>query len=158
MRTSLIFISIYILSILANYAQDNICAEVNTLQPTRYTFEMAMSKGRLSGILITKESDNNIMGSMVNEFGISAFSFTYDKAKDKIKLENVIGFLDRWYIKKLLSNDIKYCVYTLYGIPQKNKEAYSVEINEGLTIVTNKKRKITYSFSPMTAIQNGVTE
>ena len=86
---------------------------------------------------------------MINEFGITALSFIYDKHSQKIKLENVIGFMNKWYIKRVLKGDIKYCLHILYDVPAKENKNYIVsKADNGISII-NSKRKITYSFSPI---------
>lgn len=117
-----------------------------------------MKKGHLSGILITKDDDERITGTMINEFGITALSFIYEKKSQKIKLEDVIGFLDKWYIKRVLKGDIRHCLHILYHIPAKENRNYSVSQNDSTVVVTNTKRKISYVFSPIAQEPNEVEE
>ena len=56
-------------------------------------------KATISGILVTRETEKVIMGSIINEFGISALDFCYDKRKEKMKLTHVVSFLNKWYIE-----------------------------------------------------------
>ena len=93
MRICLLFLSIF-LSFVSINARDGI-SEVETPLTERCMFDISMEKGHLSGILITKDRDDAIVGTMINEFGITALSFIYDKHSQKIKLENVIGFMNK---------------------------------------------------------------
>lgn len=127
-------------------------AEDSVLMPNqlqRYTFQIETSKGGVSGILLANSSGQAIMGSMVNEFGVSAIDFSYSTAKNKIKLLRVISFLNKWYIKKVLANDIRYCIHELYGTPYKKKHSYVVERQGSTVSVFNKKRNIRYTFTPL---------
>ncbi len=155
MRICLLFLSL-LLSFIGVNAQNGM-SEVETPLTERCMFDIAMEKGHLSGIFITKDMDDAILGTMVNEFGITAISFIYDKHSHKIKLENVIGFLNKWYIKRVLKQDIRYCLHILYDVPAKDDKNYIVSMSDGNVTVTNSKRKITYSFSHIQE-QNGTEE
>ncbi|WP_301869041.1 hypothetical protein [Bacteroides caecimuris] len=147
MRLSLLFLSLLI-SFLGAAAQE-VDVRVDTLSPRRCVFDIQMEKGHLSGILISQNQEDAIIGTMVNEFGITALSFIYAKSSEKIKFENVIGFLNKWYIKRVLKGDIKYCLHVLYGMPTKENKNYQVSQESAMVTITNKKRKISYSFSPL---------
>lgn len=112
-------------------------------------FRIEMQKGYVSGIMITGESDEYINGSMVNEFGISAIDFTFSKKKGKVKLINVGSFLNKWYIKQVLKNDINFALHILYGTPYNKKHNYEVTREGPNLIIFNTKRKIKYIFSPL---------
>ena len=85
----------------------------------KYNFELSTEKGYLSGILILSQEGDVINGCMFNEFGVTAMGFTYDISKDKLKLLHVIKFLDKWYIKRVISKDIKAAATTKLIIQQK---------------------------------------
>lgn len=121
----------------------------DSLQIRRYAFTLEMSKGYLSGIMITSENESGITGSLVNEFGISALDFRYEKAKEKLKLLNIAGFLNKWYIKKVLKDDLIYCLHLLHNIPYKKKGNYAPLIENDMLKIINKKYKLTYTFSPL---------
>ena len=125
----------------------------------RRAFEIELERGHISGILVTRADDSRIVGTMVNEFGVTALSFVYHRSKDKIELMDVLKMLDKWYIKKVLRNDLKYCVRILNGMPVKNNRNYIVESVDGKVSVTNSKRKIRYSFEIIEAdTENETTE
>ena len=73
-------------------------------------------------------------GSIFNEFGISVLDFTYQPVTGKVKLENVIQLLDKWYIKRLLKQDLSQVIKNL---------------QKGISIYDNKKYKIHYQFTEM---------
>lgn len=113
-----------------------------------------MQKGYVSGILVANEDGDNIYCSMINEFGVSALDFIYNKKKRKIKLLNVVSFLNKWYIKRVLRDDLQYCMHQLYGIPYgKSEKQYLSVKEENKIIVDNIKRKLTYTFTPFVGSQ-----
>lgn len=120
----------------------------------KHTFQIETSNGFVSGILLVSEDDENINGSMINEFGVSAIDFSYSKKKQKVKLLNVISFLNKWYIKHVLKNDIKFCLHVLYDVPFKKKHNYEVVHTVDSITIINNKRHLKYTFSPLTISTN----
>ena len=124
----------------------------------RYTFQIETPKAFLSGVLMTKAQDDSIIGSMVNEFGVSAIDFSFSIKKDKLKLINVVSFLNKWYIKKTLDSDLKFIIHQIYHLPWKKKHHYIVEsVDDSITIL-NSRRKLKYVFTPLIAPANYDTE
>ena len=141
---------VYISLILSFVLQTKAEVPVDSLDRSeRYNFELSTEKGYLSGILILTREGNVINGCMFNEFGVTAMDFTYNVAKDKIKLLHVIKFLDKWYIKRVVGKDIRTCIKTIWGLPLKPDKNTEITVSTKETVVYNKKRKIRYTFSTM---------
>lgn len=100
----------------------------------KYNATIEMKKGYLSGICILIRDKDGYKGSIFNEFGISVLDFTYQPVTGKVKLENVIQLLDKWYIKRLLKQDLSQVIKNL---------------QKGISIYDNKKYKIHYQFTEM---------
>jgi len=148
MRLSLKLVSLLVLLSSICFTGDLAMASASTLYPdtlqsiTRQEFVMEMPKGYVSGIMILRRIEaDKLCGSLVNEFGISMFDFTYDESRRKLKLESVIKNLDKWYIKRTLKSDLRKMLETMQS---------------GETEYTNTRRKITYRFKPLqrTEIEN----
>lgn len=154
MRVISLFLSsiVVFLAFVANAG--NVPADSIVPASSRYAFEIETSKAALSGFLITKESTASIAGSMINEFGISAIDFIYEREKNKLELKNVVGFLNKWYIRKVLKNDLLFCLHILYDIPYTKRHHYIVERSESSVTIINNKRHLKYSFS----LQNPAAE
>lgn len=117
----------------------------------RTAFDITLGgSGHVSGILLTRLADEKITGTMINEFGVTALSFIYRADKDKMELRDVAGFLDKWYIKRVLRSDLSYCLRLIYDIPAKPKRNYPVTTEGDTVTITNQSRHITYCFSPIT--------
>ena len=116
-------------------------AQAQTLYPekqgdrTRCSAMIEMPKGYLSGVCMMYNDGTEVRGSIFNEFGISAISFSYNIRKDKVKLIDVISMIDKWYIKKILRKDMRTLMHRL---------------REGNGEYVNEKYKISYKFSPLT--------
>lgn len=159
MRIFLLFLSSFISVFAYSQAEtrDSLEMQTSAFQDIKCAVSIDTGKASVTGILITKENDEFILGSIINEFGISAMDFSYNKSKDKLKLEHVVSFLNKWYIKRVLSNDIKFCLHILYDMPLKKMHNYQINKAVDLTRIINTKRKISYTFSPITQLEQDET-
>lgn len=103
-------------------------------ESVKYSSFIQFPKAYISGICILKNEEENITGSIFNEFGVSFLSFIYNKEKDKVKLVSLTKPLDKWYIRMTLRNDLKAVVSTL------RNGGYQYE---------NNRRNIIYRFEPL---------
>lgn len=115
----------------------------------RYAFELSTQRGGASGVMALRETPDTILGSMVNEFGVSVADFIYHRKKRKLKLVSVIGFLDRWYVKRVVSSDLGECLRLLRDENYIPGKRYSFTTAGDTTTIGNLKRNITYTFTPM---------
>lgn len=158
MKALLLFLSNIIAFIVFNANAESLTTDSVVSDTRRYAFQIETPKAFLSGILITKVQDNCIIGSLVNEFGVSAIDFSFNREKDKLKLINVVSFLNKWYIKRALNSDLKFCIHQIYHIPLKKKHHYIVETEGDSITILNSKRKLKYVFSPLTTSADYDTE
>lgn len=127
-------------------------------QLQRYSFQIEMNKAFISGVLLANEDDGIINGSMINEFGVSAIDFTYSKKKQKVKILNVVSFLNRWFIKMVLKKDLKFCIHILYGTPHTPNNYYEVVSSGDKVSIINHKRSLKYTFTPLITKDENDTE
>lgn len=158
MKAFLLFLSNIVASIIFNANALSLTTDSVVSDSQRYAFQIETPKAFISGILITKVQDDCIIGSLINEFGVSAIDFSFNREKDKLKLINVVSFLNKWYIKKTLSTDLKFCIHQIYHIPWKKKHNYIVEKKDDSIAILNNKRKLKYVFSPLIISADNVTE
>lgn len=114
-------------------------------------FSISTERADISGMLITRrDSDGNVAGSLINEFGFSALDFNYSTANRKLKLISITDFLDKWYIRRVLKEDLRHCLNMLLGIDDKPTGHHHIATEEdGHMTLVNSKRKLTYRFSPL---------
>ncbi len=103
-------------------------------EKTRYSVMIDFSKAYISGIGLIARMENKITGAVVNEFGVSALSFSYDTTKKKTKILYIMKGMNKWYIRRTLKHDIS----ALMSILETCGTTYR-----------NEKRNITYTFSPL---------
>lgn len=100
-----------------------------------YSVQIDIRNAYLSGICVVRHDGKNIQGAVVNEFGLSAMTFTYSQAKDKVIKVKPMKKLNKWYIRKVLKADLRQIIHMLQN-------------DQGATF-ENRKLKITYSFIPL---------
>lgn len=127
-------------------------------EKVRYNATIEMKKGYMSGICILLGDEGVVKGSLFNEFGISALDFIYQPDKRKVKLLSVIKMLDKWYIKRVLRQDLVQVMERL----QEGKGEYRDEkykINYQFTLL-EKQEDVDVSTVDDTAIinENNATE
>ena len=134
MRKYLLLISILLLSLasLTVQAQDSLIVQQAPLSDsigckTKYATTIELSKGYLSGITIMVREAEAYHGVLFNEFGITALEFTYQPQTKKVELIEVIAMLDKWYIRRVLKNDLQHVMENLMkGNPTYKDEKYHI--------------------------------
>ncbi len=136
MRRCLLFISLMIL----------LCQEAAGQQ---YNLLMQVRGHDITSICVMDtQPDGSIMGTVVSEFGVKAFDFTYANGKSKVL--NVISFLDKWYIRKVLRKDLAFILSNLPEGQDNAKKSRKITFSpDGHIDVVNDKYKIHYTFTPM---------
>src|SRR5574344_1685543 len=119
----------------------------------RYNVSILAKKAEVTGIFALKDNGEQIVGSVFNEFGIKAFDIIFIKTKSKVKLMNVVGFLNKWYIRKVIKADMKY----LFMLDKKEKDVDKNRLvhrlADGTTILKNLKYHLDYTFTPIRETQ-----
>lgn len=133
-RVCLIFVSLTFLTAHFNTINAQVCFPSVQGEKAKYSAYIDMPQGYVSGVCVLFNEGTVIRGSLFNEFGITALSFSYDIKKEKIKLYSVVKLMDKWYIKRILKKDLKQLMKCL----QKGESVYQ-----------NEKYHITYSFSTL---------
>ena len=96
------------------------------------------------------EDDGSIVGTVVNEMGVKAFDFTY--ANGKAKVINVLGPLNKWYIRMVLRKDFSFILSNIDGGQNVVQKKRSMTFTpEGNIVVRNEKYNISYTFTSMKA-------
>jgi hypothetical protein len=101
-----------------------------------------MRKASITGIMIVKHTCGEWRGSLVNEFGVKAFDFIV--GEEKCRLLNVIPFLDKWYIRRILARDL---ILLCEGGEQRGR--YLERLPGGGFLLKNEKQHIEYTFQPV---------
>ena len=145
MRKYLLLISILLLSLasLTVQAQDSLIVQQAPLSDsigckTKYATTIELSKGYLSGITIMVREADVYHGVLFNEFGITALEFTYQPQTKKVELIEVIAMLDKWYIRRVLKNDLQHVMENLMkGNPTYKDEKYHISYK--FSVMSNDK-------------------
>lgn len=146
MKRCFVLISV-LLCVVACYSQ---ALNVSS-QSQKYTISITLSRAGITGICVLRDDGNQVVGSIVNEFGIKAFDFVYDKKKDKTKLRNVIKMLDKWYIKKVIAADFSVLIRK-YNKPRHLRRR-CLCCEDGKVRLENRKYDIIYKFEPIDHVE-----
>lgn len=103
-------------------------------QTVRCRAMIEMPRGAVSGMCLLRNDTTEVRGCIFNEFGITAFGFTYDTRRGKVKLEELAPMFDKWYIRRTLRSDLRELMRAL---------------DAGADGYINEKRKIKYKLIPL---------
>lgn len=122
----------------------------NSEGSAHYRFSIQTKKAELSGMYILRITNEQVAGSVFNEFGIKAFDMTFSRKNSKVKLMNVIGFLNKWYIRNVVKKDMRYLL--IADLQENQQEDLSREIKcnaDGTIVLKNLKYGLIYTFIPL---------
>ena len=142
-RVCLIFVSLTFLTAHFSTVNAQVCFPSTQGEKAKYSAYIDMPQGYVSGVCVLFNEGTVIRGSLFNEFGITALSFSYDIKKEKIKLYSVVKLMDKWYIRKIMKKDLSKLMRCL---------------QRGESVYQNEKYHITYSFSALNTEEEYDTE
>lgn len=116
-------------------------------QNCRYKVKIDFGKAYISGICIKKDVEGGSLWSLMNEFGVSALSFSYDESRQKTRIISMLKILRKPGVKAVLRRDLSVICEDL-------------EHTEGLDTLTHSyvsayKEDIVYNFTPL---RNEITQ
>lgn len=118
----------------------------NKEEKAKYTFNLQYKQYRFTGLCIMKRDGKTIAGSVINEFGIKAFDFLYNPSNKRIRVLNVIGVMDKWYIKRTLKKDWKYLL-AYPDVGRRENKKRQIRVEDGQIVFENLKRDLVYTFN-----------
>ena len=99
----------------------------------------------LTAICIVRQTEEGVVGSVVNEFGLRAFDFFCKN--NKVKVFNVMPMMNRWYIRKVLCSDLKVLTADR-DIKLGRKRKLDLHLPDSMTLYDN-RYGITYHFEQL---------
>ena len=72
----------------------------------RYSVQIDIDRVGISGVYIMQEQECAILGAIMNEFGVSVLSFTFNPIKGKVRIIGCLPQLNKWHIKRVLKRDL----------------------------------------------------
>lgn len=143
MNRYLMSISLFVLS-LSGMAQ---ALDVSDSCTTKYSVCISFRNVPITGLCVVRGNGDEVIGSVINEFGIKAFDFVFNKEKGKTKLQNVIKMMNKWYIKKVISADLSTLLRSKNS--DKNMKRRTIINENGMLLLNNTKYNINYKFIPI---------
>ena len=151
MRRCLLLISIQLLTCLSPIHATQI--ENDSVASKEYNLLMQVRGREVTALCIMNmEADDHIVGTVINEFGVKVFDFTFINGKTQIL--NVIGPLDRWYIRKVLRGDFTFILSNIGRGENAVKKKRRLDIMpNGDISVSNERFNIHYLFTPIKDVE-----
>ena len=117
---------------------------------SRYRVTIAMGgKGEISGVCVIKTDTTGVTrGVIVNEFGLQGLAFTASPRIKKVKIREAMPALNKWYIKRVLAEDIKAVLTAGGDNTRSGKRLITLDDNGTVTLI-NEKYNIEYVFAPL---------
>ena len=121
----------------------------DSVEIKQYNMSLQVKDQELTGIFVMKYiSPSEIVGTLINEFGLTAFDFEYHEGRTK--LSNLPPFLDRWFIRKILQNDLSFFFKNLHRGQDFKKRSRKITFSpEGEITLINRRFLLHYTFIPI---------
>ena len=115
-----------------------------------YQLSMNVRGGEMTGLCLMEVcAPDSVVGTVINEFGVKIFDFTY--AQGKAKVLNVMEPIDKWYIRRVLRADMAFIItHMLKGENATCKRRQFSMTASGEMHMSNEKYRLYYTFIPMT--------
>lgn len=115
----------------------------------QYNLLLQVRRDEISGICVMKViSSTEVIGTVINEFGLTAFDFEYKEGETQ--LSNLPPILDRWYIRRILREDLSFFFSNLPLRQDLKKRSREITFSsDGEIILENHRFKIKYTFTPI---------
>lgn len=115
-----------------------------------YQLSMNVRGEEMTGLCLMEVQDlDRVVGTIINEFGVKIFDFTY--AQGKAKVLNVMEPIDKWYIRRVLRADMAFIItHMLKGENATCKRRQFSMTASGEMHMSNEKYRLYYTFIPMT--------
>jgi len=131
-------------------ASDNVFPALDQQGRALYHVAITTPRASVTGVCIIKCENDTLKGTIVNEFGVCALSFWVSPDRRKVKLQNVMSMLNKWYIKRTISGDLKHLFNTTATtVGQQHKHRLVQLLPDGQVVLTNTRRHLTYDFKPI---------
>ncbi len=96
----------------------------------------------VTGICLVRQTEQGLVGSVVNEFGIHFFDFTCQG--NRVTVSNVFAAMNKWYIRRVLRNDLRLLAASSLLSAGRHRQLQIYQ-PDSLTL-SNNKYNLTYHF------------
>lgn len=108
-----------------------------------------MARGaEITGVCVVKTDAEGSRGAIVNEFGIHALDFMVSADRRKVKLQNVLPMMDRWYVRRVVKKDLRVLFNATTDGEQAGGRTVTVE-PDGTVTLANTRYKLKYSLKKL---------
>lgn len=119
-------------------------------QRMEYMVTLNFGRAHFSGICVMKCLHGEIVGTLMNEFGLRAFDIRYNPHRGRVMLTNLLDLLDRWYIRKTLRRDLKLLLQNGDpDAPLKLRGRRIERLDDGSLSLNHIRRELNLRFTPL---------
>lgn len=138
----LIWISLLLLlTVFPVSAQNSYPLLLSGEERTSWNFTLERGSMMITGICMARQTEDGVKGAVVNEFGVHFFDFVC--RNNKVKVSNVFPHMNKWYIRRVLRNDLR--LLTANSALKPGRRLLTANQPDSLSL-HNKKYGITYRF------------
>ena len=112
----------------------------DSMQKNDFRMVISTPKANITGICIVKQVDGIWKGSIINEFGLKVFDFV--STPKKCELMNVVSFLNKSYIKKVIASDIQFIMEIDNPNYFKSVQSNRQFVEENLVIIYKNEKQL----------------
>ena len=106
-----------------------------------WNFSLERGTTTVTGICMARQTEDGLVGSVVNEFGIHFFDFVCQN--NRVKVRNVFAPMNKWYIRRVLRSDLR--LLAADKATKLGRRQLNISLPDSLSL-RNNKHGITYRF------------
>lgn len=119
-------------------------------QRREYAVTMNFGQAHLTGVCVMKYLHGELIGTLMNEFGVRACDIRYDPDRRRVELTNLLILLDRWYIRKTLRQDLLLLFQNQAPEAPLNIRGRRIErLDDGTLLLDHMCRELHMEFTPL---------
>ena len=146
----LLVVSLLLASLWGHAQNDYVVALPDGRSRCEYKMAIGVKASEVDGVLIVRrDSIDGFRAALMNEFGISALTFRLTADRSRVVLVDVVSFLDKWYIRKVLTADLQYLFAARETDLTHERDKRVVSREADSIVMNNRKFELCYKLTPI---------
>ena len=146
----LLVVSLLLASLWGHAQNEYVVALPDGRSRCEYKMTIGVKAGEVDGVLIVRrDSIEGFRAALMNEFGISALTFRLTADRSRVVLVDVVSFLDKWYIRKVLTADLQYLFAARETDLTHERDKRVVSREADSIVMNNRKFGLCYKLTPI---------
>ena len=146
----MLVVSLLLASLWGHAQNDYVVALPDGRSRCEYKMAIGVKASEVDGVLIVRrDSIDGFRAALMNEFGISALTFRLTADRSRVVLVDVVSFLDKWYIRKVLTADLQYLFAARETDLTHERDKRVVSREADSIVMNNRKFELCYKLTPI---------